>query len=194
MAGTINDFRSSFNTEVARPSKFDVTIPVPVSLANLKTSAKNLTFRCETAVLPGRTFETATKKLGSAPIEYFPYHNNYQQATMTFIVSDDMNEKIFFDAWMELINPTTTYNFEYKVNYATDITITQYNLQGQPTYAGILQEAFPIDVNQLDLDWSTDSYHKLSVVFVYKQWQNNSVAVLRNNIITDLLSGVVNSF
>jgi hypothetical protein len=194
MAGTINDFRSSFNAELARPSRFDVTIPVPVSLANLKTSAKNLTFRCETAAMPGRTFETATKKLGSAPIEYFPYHNNYQQATMTFIVSDDMNEKIFFDSWMELINPTTTYNFEYKVNYATDITITQYNSQGQPTYAGILQEAFPIDVNQLDLDWSTDSYHKLSVVFVYKQWQNNSVAALRNNIITNILSGALNSF
>jgi len=194
MAGTINDFLSSFSAELARPSKFDVTIPVPLSLANLKTSAKNLTFRCESAAMPGRTFETTVKKLGSAPVEYFPYHNNYQQATMTFIVSDDMNEKIFFDAWMELINPTTTYNFEYKANYATDITITQYNQQGQATYSGILQEAFPIDVNQLDLDWTTDSYHKLAVVFVYKQWQNNSVAVLRDNIVSDLLSGAINSF
>jgi hypothetical protein len=194
MAGTINDFRSSFNTEIARPSKFDVTIPVPVSLANLKTSAKNLTFRCESAQLPGRALETATKKLGSAPVEYFPYHNNYQQATMTFIVSDDMNEKIFFDTWMELINPTTTYNFEYKTNYATDITVTQYNSQNQASYSCVLQEAFPIDINQLDLDWSTDSYHKLAVVFVYKQWQNNSIATLRDTIVSDLLSGVVSSF
>jgi hypothetical protein len=192
MAGSIDNFRSSFNTDLARPSRFDVTIPVPLSLASLKTSARNLTFRCEMAQLPGRTFETAQKKLGSAPVEYFPYHNNYQQSQMTFIVSDDMNEKLFFDAWMELINPTTTYNFEYKTTYATDITVVQYNLQNQPTYSCILQEAFPIDVNQLDLEWSSvDSYHKLPVVFVYKQWQNNSISNLRDTLIRNLITNIV---
>ena len=194
MAGTINEFMSSFKLDVARPSRFDVSIPVPLSLANVKTIARQLTYRCETAQLPGRSLETTVKKLGSAPVEYFPYHNNYQQAQMTFIVSDDMSEKIFFDTWMELINPTTTYNFEYKANYSTDITVTQYNLQNQPTYSCILQEAFPIDVNQLDLEWSSvDSYHRLAVVFVYKQWQNNSVAAQRNNIVTDLISGAISS-
>jgi len=192
MAGSIDNFRSSFNTELARPSRFDVTIPVPLSLANLKTSARNLTFRCEMAQLPGRTFETAQKKLGSAPVEYFPYLNNYQQSQMTFIVSGDMNEKLFFDAWMELINPTTTYNFEYKTTYATDITVTQYDLQNNPTYSCVLQEAFPIDVNQLDLEWSSvDSYHKLPVVFVYKQWQNNSISNLRDTFIRNLITDIV---
>jgi len=194
MAGTINDFRSSFKIDVARPSRFDVSIPVPLALAGQITTARNLTFRCESTALPGRTLETTQKKLGSAPVEYFPYHSNYQQATMTFIVSDDMSEKLFFDSWMELINPTTTYNFEYKANYTTDITITQYNLENQPTYSSVLQEAFPIDVNQLDMDWSTDSYHKLAVVFVYKQWQNNSVAGLVNNLKTDLITGIISSF
>jgi hypothetical protein len=112
---------------------------------------------------------------------------------MTFIVSDDMNEKIFFDSWMELINPTTDYNFQYKANYAVDISINQYDVTNKLTYSGVLQEAFPIDVNQLDLDWSSvDSYHKLSVVFVYKQWQNTTVSNIRNNLKTGLLTGIVN--
>ena len=176
MAGSINDFRASFKVDAARPSRFDVTIPIPLSLSFYISSARNLTYRCESAQLPGRTFETTDKKLGSAPVEKFPYHTNYQQAQMTFIVSDDMNEKIFFDSWMELINPTTDYNFQYKSNYAVDISINQYDVSNNLTYAGVLEEAFPIDINQLDLDWSnTDSVHKLSVTFAYTYWRNNSL-------------------
>ena len=193
MAGTINNFISSFNTGYARPSRFDVTIPIPLSLATYITSARNLTLRCELAQLPGRTFETAEKKMGSAPVEKFPYQTNYEQAEFTFIVSGDMNEKIFFDAWMELINPTSNYNFQYKSNYAVDITINQYDVSNKLTYAGVLQEAFPIDVNQLDLDWTNNGYHKLTVVFVYKQWQNNTVSSLREKIVTSGISGIINS-
>jgi hypothetical protein len=28
-------------------------------------------------------------------------------------------------------------------------------------------------VNQLDLDWSSDGYHKLSVTFAYTRWEQN---------------------
>lgn len=191
MAGNINDFKSSFKTDLARPARFDVTIPIPLSLAFYISSARNLTYRCETAQLPGRTFETTPKKMGSAPTEYFPYHTNYQQSAMTFIVSDDMNEKIFFDAWMELINPTTDFNFQYKSNYAVDISVNQYDVGGNLTYSGVLQEAFPVDVNQLDMDWATDAYHKLAVVFVYKQWNNNTVSGLMNDLKTTGLTSLV---
>ena len=192
MAGSINDFRSSFDVDLAKPSRFDVTIPIPLSLGFLISSARSLSFRCESAQLPGRTFETATKKMGSAPVEYFPYHTNYQMSTMTFIVTSDMNEKVFFDSWMELINPTTDYNFQYKNNYAVDISVNQYNNQNQLTYSCNLVEAFPIDVNQLDLDWSTDSYHKLNVVFAYKQWQNNSVSSALQTLKNAALTGLIN--
>jgi len=194
MAGNINQFKSSFKTDVARPSRFDVTIPIPLSLGFYISSARNLTYRCESAQLPGRTFQTTQKKMGSAPTEYFPYHTNYQQTAMTFIVSDDMNEKIFFDAWMELINPTTDFNFQYKSNYAVDISVNQYDVNGNLTYSGVLQEAFPVDVNQLDMDWSTDSYHKLAVVFMYKQWNNNTVSGLMNDLKTTGLTALVNGF
>ena len=193
MAGSINDFIASFSTDVARSNRFDVTIPIPVALAQYITNARNLSLRCDTAVLPGRAFETVEKKLGSAPIERFPIHTTYQEATLTFILSDDMNEKIFFDAWMELMNPTSNFNFQYKSNYAVDITINQYNVSNNLTYAGLLQEAFPIDVNQLDLDWSTDGHHKLAVVFAYKQWSNNTVNNLGQNLITSGLSGLISS-
>jgi hypothetical protein len=194
MAGTIDQFRASFSTDLARPSRFDVNIPIPVALGFNITTGRSLNMRCEAAQLPGRTIETTTKKLGSAPIEKFPIHTNYNEITLDFIVSDNMNEKIFFDAWMELINPTTDFNMQYKNNYAVDILINQYDVTNKLTYSANMIEAFPIDVNQMDLNWSSvDSVHKLSVVFAYKQWQNNTVSSLIQQIKNSALTGIVNN-
>jgi hypothetical protein len=193
MSGSINSFLQSFNTELARPSKFDVIVPVPLALSFYLSTGRKLSMRCEATQLPGRSFETTVKKMGSAPVEKFPYHTMYNEVTLNFIVSDDMKEKVFFDAWMELINPTTDYNFQYKGNYAVDVSINQYDVENKLTYSAILHEAFPIDVNQLDLDWSADGFHKLAVVFTFKQWQNNTVSSLVDRIKTGALTGLVNN-
>ena len=62
MAGSINDFKASFRKEIARPHKFDVNIPIPLTLIPYITSARSLNYRCENASLPGRTFATAEQK------------------------------------------------------------------------------------------------------------------------------------
>lgn len=192
MAGNINQFKSSFKTDIARPARFDVTVPVPVVLSPYITTGRNLSFRCENAELPGRTFETTERKMGTAPKEKMPYQTLYQESTMTFLVSDNMSEKIFFDAWMELINPTTDFNFQYKSNYVVDVSINQYDVTNQLTYSAVLRDAFPLSVNQLDMDWSSDGYHKLAVVFAYKQWNNNTVQNLGQTFAQAAITGLVN--
>jgi len=102
-----------------------------------------------------------------------------------------MSEKVFFDAWMELINPSSTYDFPYKRDYATEITVNQYDANGDISYSISLDDAFPVSVNQLDLDWGTiDNYHRLSVVFVYKAWSNKSVENLGMGLLTQGLSSL----
>jgi hypothetical protein len=36
-----------------------------------------------------------------------------------------------------------------------------------------LKDAFPINVNQLDLNWSNENFHKLNVTFAYTYWTND---------------------
>jgi hypothetical protein len=193
MAGNINEFKSSFTTDLARPAKFDVNIPIPVALASYITTGRNLSMRCESVDMPGRTFSTVEKKMGSAPIEKFPYQTQYNESTFTFMLSDNMNEKIFFDAWMELINPTTNFNFQYKLNYAVDVSINQYDVTNNLTYAAVLREAYPLAINQIDMEWSSDGYHKLAVVFAYKQWNNNTVSALGQSITNAAITGLINN-
>jgi hypothetical protein len=175
MAGTLNDFKSSFRKDIARPNKFDVKIPIPLTLIPYVNNAKNLTYRCESANLPGRNMATTEQKIGSNPVEKYPYLSTFTDLDLTFIVDDDMNQKVFFDAWLNFINPQYNNNFRYKSNYSTVITINQYDVTNQLSYSCNLYDAYPIAINPLSLDWGADGYHKLVVTFAYTYWQNNSL-------------------
>jgi hypothetical protein len=177
MARSLVDFISSFNTDLARPNRFEVLIPnPPAGIPDFGNFTERLTFRCENADLPSRTFATTEQKFGSAPVEKYPYQTSYNETNLTFIVSDDMLERKFFDGWLNLINPTNTYNFAYRDTYATSITVRQFNLMNDITYSVELFNAYPVTVNQLDLDWSSDGHHKLTVVIAYTHWLTMEIA------------------
>jgi hypothetical protein len=177
MAGNINDFKSSFTKDLARTNRFDVNIPIPLTLIPYISSAKSLTYRCENAQLPGRTFATTEQKT-YGPVEKFPYQTTFNDIDLTFIIEDDMNQKVFFDAWLNYINPQYNNNFRYKGDFSTIITVNQYDVTGQLSYSVDLVDAYPISMNQLDLSWGDDGYHKLSVSFAYTYWKNNSLQAL----------------
>ena len=195
----VNEFLDSFNTELARPSRFEVFFNIPTALSNnglpsifgggeinIRTSnqssssagikalnSNDLALRCESAQLPSRTLMTTEQKIYGIT-EKYPYENSYNDAEFVFLVSGDMREKKFFDKWINLVSPKLSYNMNYKSDYATSVVVKQYDLQGRPQYEVELRKAFPISVNQLDLDWSSDGYHKLAVVFAYSDWISGS--------------------
>ena len=177
MAGKITDIRASFTNDLARPNRFEVKIFLPTEVelsmpSNIRGNPGGvLRYRCESAQLPGKTLATTEQKI-YGPVEKYPYLTTYNDLDLTFIVSDDMYEKYVFDAWMEYINPGYTNNFRYKNEYAALISIDQYNVADGKTYSVDFFEAYPISMNQLDLDWSSDGYHKLTVTFAYTRWFN----------------------
>lgn len=191
MAGSINDFKASFKQDVARSNKFDVSIPVPLTLMPYVSSAKTLQYRCEATQLPGRTFATMEQKT-YGPVEKFPYLNTYTDIEMSFILDDDMSQKVFLDAWMNYINPLYNYNYRYKSDYSTVITINQYDVTNQLSYSVNLYDAYPISMNQLDLDWNGEGYHKLSVTFAYTYWQNNSIQAVGMELVDAGINAVTN--
>jgi len=171
----ISEFRSTFTSGISRPNRFDVQVFVPITLiAFVPTSSKTLSYRCEIAQLPGRTLATIDRKT-YGPIEKLPYLTTYNDIDLTFLIDGDMSEKYFFDTWLDLVNPKSTNNMNYKSEYATSVLINQYDESNKKTYGVELIDAYPISMNQLDLDWSSDGVHKLTVTFAYTKWQNDSL-------------------
>jgi len=187
MAGSIADFKASFSKELARPSKFDVNIPVPLGMVPYRGTSRMLTMRCENAELPGRTITTTSMKIYGVE-EKFPYMSSYNDLSLTFIVSDDMKEKLFFDAWLNWINPNTSYNLKYKQDYSVALRINQYDVENKVSYSVDLVDAYPIAVNGLDLNWSADGYHKLTVTFAYTSWRDNSLKTLAMDYLENALA------
>jgi hypothetical protein len=180
---SIRNFVDSFSqSEVARTNRFDVYITFPESLTKYKNQLpSNMAFRCENANLPGRTFGTVDQKFGSNPTQKHPIHTSYEDLTLGFLVSGNMKERTIFDIWMEFINPTYTFDFNYKDEYTATINVRQYDLQNNLTYSVNLFKSYPVSINQMDLDWSTDTPHKLSVVFAYDYWQISGIQQLLND-------------
>jgi hypothetical protein len=170
MSLPIDRIISSFKGDFARPSRFEVFFPLPGGLNSFGSSQNILTFRCENAQIPGRTLATTEQKT-YGPIEKFPYLTTYNDLDLTFIVDSDMKQKKLFDAWMQLVNPTSTNNFKYRNTYCTDITIRQYDVTDRRTYEVRFVESYPLSINQMDLDWSADGYHKLNATFAYTRWE-----------------------
>lgn len=187
MAGSISDFKANFNKEIARPSRFDVEVPIPLGMIPYYKYARQLKFRCESAQFPGRTISTMGQKTYNIE-EMFPYQTTYDKIALTFIVSSDMDEKKFFDAWLDWINPSINYNFKYKQDYAVALRINQYDMQNKLTYSVDLMDAFPTSISQMELDWSSEGYHKLTVSFEFTSWKNNSVEALAMQLIEDGIS------
>ena len=187
MAGSIAEFKSSFSKELARPSKFDVNIPIPLGLIPYRGTSRMLTMRCENAELPGRTIATTSMKIYGVE-EKFPYMTSFNDMSLTFIVADDMKEKKFFDAWLNWINPNSNYNLKYKQDYSVALRINQYDVKNKVSYSVDLVDAFPIAVNGMDLSWSADGYHKVTVTFAYTSWRDNSFQTLAMEFLENTLA------
>jgi hypothetical protein len=193
MAGSISEFKSSFSKDVARSNRFDVQIPIPPVLLPYFGTARTLNYRCESAQLPGKSFTTTEQKFGSAPVEKFPYATNFTDIDLTFIVDDDMQQKLLFDGWMNYVSPVYNYNIRYKSDYTTALTINQYDVENKLTYSVNLYDAYPISMNQLDLNWGNDGMHKLVVTFAYTNWQNNSLQDVGMQLLDSGIAGVANA-
>lgn len=191
MAADITQYLASIKSDIARPSRFEVSIPVPLKLLNYRNMNQQLTLRCEAAQLPSITLATTERKI-YGPVEKQPIKSTFNDAMFVFFLSGDMSEKYFFDAWIQLINPQSTYNLNYKSDYAVPVTITQYDVQGKQTYSITLTDAFPISVNQLDLDWSNETmFHKMYVDFAYHDWQQNGIQSIVSQVQGSAISTAV---
>lgn len=179
----VQDFLDGFMSDGARPCNFFVDIYVPTLFSpKVAVNTRKLSFRCEAAELPSRTFSLVDQKT-YGPIEQYPIQNAFDKINLTFLCSDNLEEKIFFDNWMDYISPSKSeyapdgwFNFKYKSDYATKIEINQVdNTNVTTSYRATLVDAFPVSTNQLGLDWSNvNTIHRLVVTFAYRYCLNPS--------------------
>ena len=169
-------FRSVLDSggSLAKACRYVVAIRPPTAL---KTFPRDLHYLCEAADLPGRGFAVSQIRY-YGPSQVLPNNTEYQPLALTFICRADSQERRFFDDWLDFINPSSTFNFEYPNNYYSEIEIYQYQERGGQSGGGVpqisyhwkLYKAWPTLVNDQPVNWAESEYLRLQVTFAYKYW------------------------
>lgn len=182
---TVIDLASQINSlgGPAKQCRFAVRI-MPAGSSNIVTRIgynnfiKDMTYLCEATELPGRGFDIATTRYYGPSIN-FPRNTKYAEGIdMTFLCRAQSFERQMFDDWLEVINPTNIYDFNYAKDYYAEIQIFQLAEYGQnqnsrtpvATYAWSLHKAWPMVVNPQPVTWADNDVLRLSVTFAYQSW------------------------
>jgi hypothetical protein len=153
-------------------------------------------FRIESLNWPGRNMMTLEQNY-HGPVKSLPYRAAYQTCSMGIILSQDYREREMFMRWQDLLlgNYRSNWNrSEYVAKFDTPyynsgagtIAIVQYAIanpngtnnigtsgttQGEQEYSQnyiiILEEAFPINVQDIAMAWNDEGYAKLQVEIRY---------------------------
>lgn len=156
----------------ARSCRFAVRID-PVNQTSSRLPPNDLIYMCDAAEFPGRGFGlTEVRYYG--PSMSLPNNSEYQPANFSFLCRVGGTEREFFDNWMETINPTTNFNYEYASNYYSTVTIYQLGEIGTNaapiSYSWRLIRAYPILVAPQQVTWADTDVLRLQVSFTYKYW------------------------
>lgn len=168
MSSSINDFKSVIlrNGGFARPNRFEVTFG---KIPGWSGSTTDLKFLCETVNIPGKQITTLDYDIGTRRPLKIPTGYIEDDVTMVFNLTNNYMVKKAIDAWMkQIINVDSYLLNKDHTKYKTDIEVVQLNENNSRVYTAKLQNAYPITLNQIDLDSNSEStVQKLTVVLTY---------------------------
>ena len=170
---------------LAYNDKYMVTLNKPpgFDLPGQMAMRKRLTMLCDTATLPTKSLATFEKTI-YGPVKAMPYRMTFTEASMSFIMTDGMNEKKYFDEWQNKIIDPGSGNLGFFDDYICDINIKKFGRTAvdsseSPTYEIILFDAWPSIVSEVQLSHSggTEAM-KLPVTFQFKKWESRGGGAL----------------
>lgn len=173
----INTFLSQARKSgFSRLNRIAINIKPPQELLDiLKFKGKDdyLTYYAESVTMPGVELGTTNINFGG-PIMKVPVSTDYREVTTTFIVDDDMRQKMFFDAWVNYINPKENkFDFRYRDDYIGEIDIVQISEDGnRVSYGCKLYEAYPVIIGDIRGSWAESEPVRLDVTFSYRYWRS----------------------
>ena len=189
MAFRINEFKSQLDWfgGPARGSLFEVQITRPKNVKS-RANTRDLLFFCKNAAIPGITINSTQYEPVAQMRRMMPMTVNTEPLQAIFMLDSDHQVLSFFHSWAQnVINYGTAggafsevdgklpFEVGYKDDYACRITIRQYSVNYEESgqyYEVILDNAFPIQIGDVDLAWeNNDSFSVLPVSFQYDRIQ-----------------------
>lgn len=127
--------------------------------------------RVGSASLPGRSLSTHEHRT-TGLFRKMPYHMQYNELTLEFILSRSMYERTLIEAWQDIVYNNGSNDINYYNNIVGTIIIRQLAEDDAITKVIKIMEVFPNTLNDIEVAYDTnDSYAKQSVTFNFHHWE-----------------------
>lgn len=171
----LTKFLSTINSvSLARTNRFEVFIVPPSNLFGNRQYGELISLYCEQAIIPPLNIATKAFKI-FGPTYQRPITSEYggEGASFSFHVDRDMIIRKMFEDWMHVVVDPDTFTVGYQQDYTSSILIRQLDEQENVTHSIELREAFPRNMNLMELNnSSTNQTHRLNIIFAYRYWVN----------------------
>ncbi len=158
---------------LARANKFSVQITPPTALH--AAGADVISFLCKAAEFPGKGWSTVEDRIYGIEV-LKPYAAVYEPITLTFYNTNDFAVKKFWEIWLDYIQPQGTRNMQYYDKMVGEIRLYHYNetaesaVVGKENYFCGLNEAWPLSLQETEINWDNDELYEFQVQIQYKDW------------------------
>jgi hypothetical protein len=176
MASTkIDDFYATISKYgQAKPNRFECEVYLPelVRQASNTQLPRDLNLRIVGASFPGKNIRTTTDENIYGPSYEVAQGLTYgEEITLEFLLKQNHEERLVFNAWQDFIVSPTTYNVSYYNDYVSNIRVYQLDEQGHRTAGIEIRNCFPKTVNAIEYNMDTTSQLiKSTVGMSFKEW------------------------
>jgi hypothetical protein len=162
---------------------------------------KQLSYLAQSASLPGKQFATTSHRIYGT-IREMPYGVLYEPMDITFMCTNIMVERAFFDVWQSYIMSPKSCYMNYYNNYTGRVIIQKIDnagieygsIAGEIISTYVLEEAYPKIVQSQELSYaSKNDPLTLTVSFSYARWRSSVNIIAEQFFDIGVNSGVDNS-
>lgn len=168
---TIDDFYATLSGS-AKPNRFDCQLFLPSALQTSSQLPKDLSLRITGVSLPGKNIRTTTDENIYGPSYEVAQGLTYgEEITIEFLLKNNHEERLVFNAWQDYIVSPTTYNVSYYNEYVSNMRVWQLDEQENKTAGIEIRNVYPKTVNAIE--YSTESSSqiiKTTVGMTFKEW------------------------
>lgn len=156
------------NLSIARTNRFGVSIIPPSSVGSPLSFSDS---QIESVSMPNQSVATQDYDLDNFPMFKVPYRRVPEgTVNIVFRLEEDGKSRKLIKDWMNAIlgEKNNLYYSKYYSEIVGSIGIRQRNTQNQFKFGVVLRNAYPINIDSINLDWGdSNNYIKQSVTFAY---------------------------
>lgn len=168
---TIDDFYATLSNS-AKPNRFDCQLFLPQALQTSSQLPRDLSLRITGVSFPGKNIRTTTDENTYGPSYEVAQGLTYgEEITIEFLLKNNHEERLVFNAWQDFIISPTTYNASYYDEYVSNMRVWQLDENENKTAGIEISNVFPKTVNAIEYsNESTSAIIKASVGMSFKEW------------------------